>query len=189
MPMIELPNGQNAEFPDTMSLDDIKSAISKKFPPMQKSTTGTQQPALNPRIEEFKKATGIGSTPFSNLREILGGVAKAGQNIGELAAPLRKYIPESMKVFPEVNAQKVISSENPNPLLQMIGQYAPSAMFGGALGQAIGRFAPSISSALGGSNLLGQAAGQGLYGATQAPEGERLKQGLEEGLVTYAGGK
>lgn len=43
MPIVQLPNGQNAEFPDNMPHDQIKAFIQKKFPSQQMTTT-QQQP-------------------------------------------------------------------------------------------------------------------------------------------------
>lgn len=45
MPVIELPNGQHAEFPDNMPLDQIKAVLRQKFPaqPDQKTAQQPQQ--------------------------------------------------------------------------------------------------------------------------------------------------
>lgn len=190
MPIIELPNGQTAEFPDEMSREDIKSVLRKKFPAPQSA----QQPQIqdqqqsNPEMDKFKQATGIGNgrTPFSTLQDIGAGVGRGAQNIASLLGEAGQslaglatggYAPqvnirEEMGLGKErpVDLGNVLASKNPNPFAVGLGQYAPAIIAGGA-------------------SLPGQALSGGLYGATQAPEGERLKEGLEQGLGTYGLGK
>ena len=121
-----------------------------------------------------------------NLDALLG---ESGQAIGEVAAPLRKYVPEWAKVFPEVDIReqlglkgdnqvdlgKMIASKNPNPLV-----------YGG------GQLAPAISA--GGKSILGQMVANGLWGAVQAQPEEgnnsltqgRANQGLMDAGITGA---
>lgn len=50
MTVVALPNGQNAEFPDSMSRDQIKSVIQRKFPPQNinlQSQSMQKQPGQN----------------------------------------------------------------------------------------------------------------------------------------------
>lgn len=185
MPVIELPNGQNVEFPENMSHEDIKSVLNKKFPAQQKPL---QQPNNNPQAETFKKYATI-SSPFNNLRDLLGGLGKASQNIAgflgqggqSIASAITGGYAPKVDINEEVglgkenpvDLQKMISSKNPNSLLQMIGQYAPSALIGGA-------------------SIPRQIASQGLYGSSQAKPDERLKEGAISSLGTGAlgyGGK
>lgn len=87
MPIIELPNGQNADFPDAMSLDEIKSVIQKKFPPTQ--SLGAQENAYPTKLQdlipllkdkeqfnkEFGKSVGIAASfmqPQIGLAKLLG---------------------------------------------------------------------------------------------------------------------
>lgn len=87
MPIIELPNGQNAEFPDSMPMEEIKSVIQKKFPTQPNNNLspediGRQQlqqmiaPFKDP--EKFNQSLGTAVAflqPQIGLAELLGAKA------------------------------------------------------------------------------------------------------------------
>lgn len=120
-------------------------------------------------------------TPIDTLRDVGGGVARGAQNIaallgeagGGLASILtggrapQVNIREQLGLEGEnpIDLQGIISSSNPNPLLQGLGQYAPAI-------------------ASGGPTLGGQTLAAGAYGLTQAsPDQENLLGMLPNGRV------
>ena len=131
-----------------------------------KDELSRRQSVKQSNFDVFKKGTHLESSPLSNLQDILSGMSKGGENIAKLAF--------GSNAAPAAN----IASENPNPLLQSLGQYLPAI-------------------ASGGTSLPGQALASGVWGASQAepnqqniiaPKG-RLGAGLETGLMTLGGGK
>lgn len=86
MTIIELPNGENAEFPDSMSQEDIKSVLQKKFPPAESKSEMVdtflgelpRRPKMEKKdIEDLINTAalgtgGIGSKPLSITQNVLG---------------------------------------------------------------------------------------------------------------------
>lgn len=84
MPVIELPNGQSAEFPDNMSLDQIKSIIGQKFPSGNSTNQGQQkEPGFLERaaadVNEYinKPVESLGRS----ARDLIGGYGQGLANI------------------------------------------------------------------------------------------------------------
>ena len=103
--------------------------------------------------EEYAKITKPGH-PADILQNIAVGLGKAGQNVAHfLGSPAE-----------EVDIQAQLGPKNPNELVQGIAQYAPFA-------------------AASGPGLLGQALGGAAFGATQAPEGERMGEAGKGALI------
>lgn len=144
--------------------------------------------AVNPIVGALNKQDFfdkyIKSEPFGLLRDIGAAGLRAGQNIaatlgeagqaiGDLASPLRRFVPESMKFAPYVNIREelglgkdrpidvgsLVQGNNPNPLTQGITQYA-----GGAI--------------LGGPSMGGQIAGNAIWGALQSQPDQSNLSGL-----------
>jgi len=81
----------------------------------------------------------------------LMGMGQGAENIGEIAAPVRKYIPESMKVFPKPDFELPKDANIVDRLAHGAGQYAP-LLAAGPMG------------------LLADTAAGTAYGATQSPD-------------------
>ena len=139
-------------------------------------------------LKQFREQIGADRIPTDLLRDAAGGLmggaqkiaatmGEAGQAIGGLAEPLQKYVPEFLKRIPDVNIREemgmgqnypvdlesIMSSQNPNPIAQGAGKYAPAI-------------------AAGGTSVPGQMVANGLYGAAMAsPEQENLGGWLPEG--------
>jgi hypothetical protein len=142
-------NGQIHEFPDEATPEMISQALGLK------SQEKTNQPS---NLLEFVKNKLSNDKPLINPLDLIKGgligLGKAGQNIGELAAPLRKYVPESMKFVPDVNIEKEYGSQNPS--------LSESA------GKVIGQTSPLL--ATGPLGVAGDIAAGSAYGASQSPE-------------------
>lgn len=132
---------------------------------------------------QLNKLFGIGRTPIDTVRDVAGGAMKGAQNIAALLGEGGQAIgdigarlvtgkwPQEINIREElglgkdrpVDLESIISSKNPNPLLQGLGQYAPAIIAGGA-------------------SLPGQMLSNALYGSTQAsPEQKNLFGILPEG--------
>lgn len=149
------------------------------------------------RSQNAKDAIGLDRGPLDTVRDVAGGVmggaqrlastmGEAGQAIGNLAAPLRKYVPEWAKVVPNVNIREEMGLAGPNQvdLEKMISSDNPSR-----IAQGVGKYLPAI--AAGGASIPGQMVANGLWGAVQAaPEqqnaGGYLPNGRIGGAVTDA---
>lgn len=118
---VELPNGQIAEFPESMADEEITRQLIKQFP----AENNQQVPSMH---EALLKAANVNSTPFGNIRDLLYGVGKAGEGIAQTFTGGRApHMPN-------------IGQENQNPAAVAIGQYLPFAVAGGAslLGSTLG---------------------------------------------------
>lgn len=78
MPIIELPNGETAEFPDTMTKDQITSVIRSKFPPKNISKENNS--------ELFEHIKPIVSAPINVARGALQGLANIPPGLYNLGA-------------------------------------------------------------------------------------------------------
>ena len=142
------------------SYADLSKPLNQPMEEKKHSYADLAQP-LDPEWENkklfndlAKEHTGSYINPIKIIKAGLMGMGEAGKNIGELAAPLRKYVPESLKIAPDVNMKKIFGQENQNLLEKVasgIGQYSP-LLAAGPLGL-----------------VTDVAAGAG-YGATQSPE-------------------
>jgi hypothetical protein len=96
MPIIQLPDGQNAEFPDSMPLDDIKAVIQKKFPP----SSTIQQPQDNNLARDIFAGGQGGPQKLADIpgmtdpRQLAKGAIQSAGIIGSAFAP---EIPAVMK--------------------------------------------------------------------------------------------
>jgi hypothetical protein len=172
MPVVQLPDGQNAEFPDSMPLDQIKSVISKKFPSQQTIQNGQSQ---NNNDQRKKDILNMGLSTGDFLQDLGAGAMRGGQNIaallGEggnaLASLLTGGYAPKVNIREEMGLGKnrpvdlgsMFASKKANPLVMGLGQYAPAIIAGG-------------------TTLPGQATAMGLYGAAQAQPDQQNAFGL-----------
>lgn len=157
-------------------------AIRRGLIPAAPDTSATAQ-------EPFLKSRPFGYAPeiLRGAQNFVGGVmggaqrlgatlGEAGQAVGELASPLRKLVPDALKIVPDVNIREEMGLAGPNQvdLNKMISNDPDSFM------SSIGRFSPAIAS--GGASIPGQAVAMGLWSAVQAnPDEENLGGYLPEG--------
>lgn len=73
MPIITLPNGQEAEFPDSMSSQDIEAVLQKQFPTQAQQPAQPAQPAPEPKSMIGAFGAGLGQG--------VGNVALGAQNL------------------------------------------------------------------------------------------------------------
>src|SRR5579863_8693250 len=165
-------NGEKVPFPDDWSDEQISETLSAAS-----KNSSNKQPQENDQ-NQLSEKLGINRTPFDNIRDIAGGVLNFGQNAAALLGEAGQGIHQLTGLAPNVNVREqlglegenrinagdVISSKNPNPLLQALGEYA-------------------IPAAMGGLSIPGQAVAGGLYGAANAPTGQRIISGLKDALM------
>jgi len=158
-------NGKIHRFPDGTSQAIVAKAMGPLYVEPKKSdddimsTLGNLAKGSKDIYESLVK-------PEHIVKAGLMGLGKAGQNIGELAAPIRKYIPESMKFAEKPNFDL---PENAN----MVEKVAHGA----------GQYAPML--AAGPMGLIPDTLAGAAYGATQSPE-DKLT-GAEVGGASNAG--
>jgi hypothetical protein len=144
MTTIMLPTGQEAEFPNEMSLDDIKQVLRKKFPPPDQSKENYK------KIDNFSYFTGINRTPIDTIRDAaygaITGLGKGGQFIAsKLTGGKAPQVDIDEIFYPIASKNKSVGGE----IAKGIGEYAPYGIAGG-------------------SALLGQVAAGAGYGAATA---------------------
>ena len=179
-------NGKMIPFPD----DWTESQISATLSAVKDPSFLENHPNIK-NILEFTK--GHQPKPMLSLRGIAGGLAgniqdiaalvgEQGQKIGALAKPLQKYVPESMKIFPDVNIREAMGDSGERPSLETMigGEGNKGSKF---IGRSI------IPAMMGGASLPGLATGEAFNAAIRHPEGERLNPALWAGGTTYLGGK
>ena len=189
------------------SRDEIRQELMKRgvVPnDVAASMGGGVDPEKQAQMDAFKDATGMNRTPFDTMRDVAGGLmggiqhglanmGEAGQAIGNtMAAPFRKYIPDWMKVVPDVNVREELGlgQNNPVDLEKMISSKNPSG-----LAQGIGKFLPAM--AAGGASIPGQMLAAGVYGgATANPDEQnliapngRIGAGVQDALTAGLFGK
>jgi hypothetical protein len=136
-------------------------------------------------------AANAAAHPLSSLQDFgagaAGGIQRAGASMGELGqylsenlnplSPLRKYVPESMKIErPNIRELAGLGEENPLKLEEALASSNNNPL-AKALGQGFGGVA------LGGRSLPGQIASNAGWGAIQAEPGQRLEEGLIGGAL------
>jgi hypothetical protein len=164
---IELPNGQIAEFPDSMSLDEIKGVLQKKFP---KKGFIERAGETAGKFNKFVESTGLPA--FSG--GLYQGVGDIGASLGNLIAkPLGKEIshPEFRRFFPDTMG---------NSLAFGAGQIAAQIPAYASGGAAIG----SITGIGKGAGLSGKVAQGALAGGLM---GESQEGGRGEGVLLGGG--
>lgn len=201
MPIVEI-NGQELEFPDTMSPDEIKGVLRQKFPPPQAPQQGNAGSAAR------AVAYGIagGQVPFGNV--ITSGI---GAGIAKAASPFTGDERTYRELYDQAQADTKATQEA-NPLATLGGNalgivstlpigftkslsgQVPTQDARGALNaipaglSKVGDFVrggavakPGAGQALlrGAKAGLVSAAVAGLYGAGEADAGNRIQQGIE----------
>ncbi|HMG15371.1 MAG TPA: hypothetical protein VK590_08000 [Saprospiraceae bacterium] len=145
MPIVELPDGQNAEFPDSMPLDKIKSVIQQKFPPKVDTAIGQmQQPNIrqmttdskmvDEMIRGFATGPGLGAQGLYNIPKLSESISNIPQ--------VKNSVSMLMQKFPQL-APKIMSglrsAENPFMGALMGGANSPENPIAGmAMGGAAG---------------------------------------------------
>lgn len=180
--IISLPDGSEAEFPDSMSDDEIGSVLRKQFPPAE-SADVPSSPSLEP-------------TGWKNLGRQLGLSARAGANVlasplvvggnvlnktinalgGNLDPDLQGIVNRGLNAagFPEPRADRPIEQ-----VAQSMAQSAPAVVLPGRiLLQALGNAALSASQA-----PAGQEAPSAALGGAVGAVGQGLARGLG-GIIT-----
>lgn len=129
--IIALPDGHNAEFPDNMSQDEIKSVIQKKYPAQNSATP--QQPPISDRDrlkQHFEDAIGINKPSIA--QDFAGGILNAGNSLLQALPNLSTMMPASFQnVMPEkpmdFDAYKAMGTTNqpwntPRGVVQTAGE-------------------------------------------------------------------
>lgn len=161
MPIIELPNGKNAEFPDDMSRDDIKLAIRKRFPLDSNSNNIEKNKSFSIK-ESLRNFIPEPSMPLG-LNVASGLLSLAGRS------PQEK---NTIRDLPQVLSQK--QPGLPEKFAQGIGEYLPLAATG-------------VGAAEGLAGILGRVAATSGYGAAINPQ-DRIG-GAEEGALVGSFGE
>jgi len=192
--------GQTHSFPDEATPEMIAEALGVSYsePVEEKPQSFIERGRYRaPDRSIMDVLRDVGGGAAGALQRIGVGMGEAGQTIGNLAAPLRKYVPEKYKIFPQVNIreegglgsktpvdlEKLIQSKEPDQVSKFIGGLLPSALAGGgtALGQ-IGAYAGSEA-------LQAKPDEQNLFGLLP---GGKVGAGIEAaglGLLPYGAGK
>lgn len=126
MPIISLPDGHNAEFPDNMPMEEIKSVIQKKFPPTSKmEQSGNLERSSNFVEQNFNK------TIKENLVDPALGAIQGISNIPSNAANLGIWAANKL---PGVNIPKVPTFDvAPHTLQSDVGELGSFFAGGGIL--------------------------------------------------------
>lgn len=197
MPVIELPNGEHAEFPDNMSHEEIKSVLQKKFPPAkQKLSAQISEPEsgvksfqrhlegllkMEKNVPSLAKAVPIFANVMQNitppavsaLQNVGAGALYGLQNTLKNAPDTRHLLPKKMQ-GKEVNPFQIMGVQKAqNPLSaagieQDIGQWIPAALMPEL---NIGRVGTALNAAgrfgKTGANILSKGIPAGVYGSQQ----------------------
>ncbi len=175
--MIVEVEGQEIEFPDSMSREQIASVLRQKFPPKQAA----------PNIGELARAGGV---PLPQLRNVLNTATFGlGDEIESLftSTPAAQVRAERQQFGQEYPAASVLSDVSGG----LLGGSAGGAALKGAtsavpaigrVGQVVKETVPRWAQFVGG----GAGAG-GLYGAGDAEPGERVSGAITGGLKGAAG--
>lgn len=139
MPVVEV-DGQEIEFPDAMSNDEIKSVLRSKFPNTAASTSVAPATTVAPQEKDYGRAAGL------STRAAISGVAGIPSTIADVMSyPLRKGVnlaAESMgkdTIFKQSPSEKFQSDmtnygfPEPNTAGERIGSDVISGVTGGAL--------------------------------------------------------
>lgn len=192
MPVVQMPDGTQVSFPDTMSATSIRGLIAQKFPrqvgeagqakPMSERDTSGHSMAEPQKYGQSGSAAmgaadattfGWGDELASYLGSALSGVPRK-QVLGEMRADAGKA-----------------QTDNPGSYLagQVGGGLAQAAATGGAgVGSAVARGGAGLGRVALGSAADGAAYG-GAYGSGSADEGSRLVGGgIGAGVGALAGG-
>lgn len=211
MPIVEV-NGQEIEFPDSMSQDAIKEVLRQKFPqPQQFPTPGPQEGWSRTALEQGLQGATFGfADELTNRLGALGASAVTGEDYGDLLQEAQEQSKMRMDRQYEQRPMTSIVSNIGGGLLTGAAATVPkiiigSAATGGARGalNVIPKAGAAISSGIGrgilpqatgklgrAANLASKGAGYGaagatsagLYGAGTAEEGGRM-QGATEGAA------
>jgi len=149
MPIVQV-NGQEIEFPDTMSPDEIKGVLRQKFPIEKSSAPKLEQQRILP-IQSF--TTGVADTASFGLDPKMRAAGAAiGQSIGEFIGTR----PDTEQYFSDIYT----SQRDANIALQKQAEEQNKGSY--ISGQITGALAPAIMSP---STGLGTWAGKGGLGS------------------------
>lgn len=173
MPIVDIGNGYEIDFPDTMSRDDINAAVHKTLgtTPVEKQLSS---PTLGERVTAGAKAGG--RSLYSAVLGIgqgalgLGDYAgAAGQQIG--AAVRGGPVPSFNQAFETARAgREAIQAEN--PIQAVIGNIGGAVASGAAAAEALPSLLPRAGQAVGnvGRLMLGGEAIGGIQGGLENPQ-------------------
>lgn len=165
---VKLPNGDNAQFPDDMTPQQMASVIQKQFPPASAIASPASSPQPNENVSYLKQLFNKAMDsplvkepiPLRLGQDVFVGLAKGGQNIANFPFEMLK------KVFPTIQIPK-----------EDFSNFAPQTeSFIDKPIQELSQYAPLM--ATGSLGWLPETAIGAVYGATQSPQNE-----LEGGTV------
>lgn len=183
MPVIELPNGERAEFPESMSLDKIKEVISKKFPPSSEINNKEQFNLPIRGSMPLRFASDIAKAhinPINTLQENLAGVGRGFSEFGQGLKQLYLQGAEKLGFKPPGTAEDYTREKDREAALYESTPASKNSLAN--LGRVFGNIAPFFPAGILGSQglaglgslgrIAGGAAGGALMGGSQyAPEG------------------
>lgn len=193
MPLINLPDGNQANFPDDMSPQQIEAVLQKQYP-------SQQQPEEKGFVSDY--ITGPAVAAGTSAARRLGD---AGFDMADVAGALLQQFDVTKKAgtsFREFNKQakginqQLTQTEIDNPISSAVGggvgytagiMTGPSAITKG-MGQVVGKLGGPVASEMASEFPVLSSAAKGavensIAGAAMAPEDEKLKQGLIGGVV------
>lgn len=184
--IIELPNGQELEFPDDTPQDVMRSAIANKFPeyaPKKSGEEGWSQ-ALKKVAADYASAGKGALKSLANLGEFVGNIPRYGA----------EFLYPGQQVFGNVNLKQYLPFDTDESklstkekILEGVPEFIGAAALPGLSIEKAAIGAPAgvtyLRDALRGSEAFKQALPQALYAASQAPEGQKASQGLEAGAL------
>jgi len=192
MPIVEV-NGQEIEFPDSMSSGQIKDVLRQKFPMQEQPQAQVEQPMQPSMAESVYQGAKQGAT-FGFGDELQSGIAAGtvglanllGQETGKLTAA--QTYKQSMADY---KAERDASKQT-NPIAYGAGEVLGSIPTGIGASKAIGgkilekaiRIAPKTAT-VGLGGISGATYG---FGTGEGDVQERLKQARDYGVFGIAGG-
>jgi hypothetical protein len=182
--LVKDQTGKIHSFPDSATPQQIASALKVKYKESDQNTDKHDDilsTLKNKAKQVWNQPAGL-IDPLHIIKAGLMGLGEAGQNIGELAAPLRKYIPEKLKFAPQIDFSLPENAPVSERLAHGIGQYAPLIAVSPISLPAKGALR-LIGSGL--RKFIGETGAGAAYGATQSPEDRTL--GAEVGGGSSAG--